>query len=141
LYRDLIYDRQIAQDVAASVSPYEEVATFLVVATARPGVPVEALESALLSHVDRLAAEGPAPADLERSRNRALMDYFSALQRLEPRADQLSMFTTYFDNPDGVAGEADVYRALTGEDLLEYAAGWWRESERVALTFVPRGES
>src|SRR4029077_18629049 len=54
LYRDLIYDRQIAQDVAASVSPYEEVATFLVVATARPGVPVEALESALLSHVDRL---------------------------------------------------------------------------------------
>jgi zinc protease len=141
LYRDLVYDRQIAQDVAASVSPYEEVATFLVVATARPGVPVEALESALLSHIDRLAADGPVPVDLERARNRALMDYFGALQKLETRADQLSMFTTYFDNPGGVAGEADVYRTLTGEDLFEYAAGWWREPERVALTFVPRGEA
>ena len=138
LYRDLVYERQIAQDVGASVSPYEAVATFLIVATARPGVPIETLEAALLQHVERAATELPDPEDLERARNRALTDYYSALQKLETRADLLSQFTTYFDDPAGVAGEADVYRELTGQDLLDYASRWLRDSERVVVTFVPR---
>jgi zinc protease len=141
LYRDLVYDRQIAQDVAASVSPYEKVATFLVAATARPGVPIETLEAALLEHIDRLAASPPAAADLERSRNRALTDYFSGLQKIETRADQFGMFTTYFDDPGGLAREAEIFGELTGREVQDYVTGWCRESERVVVTFVPRGEA
>ncbi|HVR98427.1 MAG TPA: pitrilysin family protein, partial [Thermoanaerobaculia bacterium] len=138
LYRDLIYERQIAQDIGASVSPYEEVATFLIVATARPGVAIETVEEAILQHVERMAAELPDPVELERSRNRALTDYYSALQKLETRADLLSQFTTYFDNPAGVVDEADCYREITGQDLQDYAARWLQPSERVVVTFVPR---
>ena len=53
LYRDLVYERQIAQDVGASVGPQECGGTFMLVATARPGVAAEALEEALLGHLAR----------------------------------------------------------------------------------------
>jgi zinc protease len=59
-YRDLVYERQIVQDVGASVSPYEEVASFLLVGTGRPGVSAERIEAALLEHVER-AMEAPLP--------------------------------------------------------------------------------
>jgi predicted Zn-dependent peptidase len=138
LYRDLVYDRQIAQDVGASVSPYEEVATSLVVATARPGVAIETVEEALLGHLAALAAAPPEPAHFERARNRALTDFYSGVQRLESRADLLSQFATYFDDPAGAAGEAQRYLDLTGEDLMDYAASWCQETERVVVTFVPQ---
>jgi zinc protease len=139
LFQDLVYNRQIAQDVGAYVSPYEEVATFMVIATARPGVAVETLESALFEHLDRAATELPSPADLDRARNRMLTEYYTALQKLDNRADLFSQFTTYFDNPGGIEWEIEQYQDLSAQDLRDFAARHLIESERVVVTFVPRG--
>ncbi|HEX9943676.1 MAG TPA: pitrilysin family protein [Thermoanaerobaculia bacterium] len=138
LYRELVYERQIAQDVGASVGPYESAGTFMLVATARPGVAVEELEEALLAAVARAAAGPPEPADLERARNRMLTDYYSGLQKLEGLADLFSQFTTYFDDPGGVAAEARRYLEITPQDIMDYAAGWCAETERVVVSVVPR---
>ena len=141
LYRELVYERQIAQDVGASVGPYESAGTFLLVATARPGVAIEELEQALLAAIARAASALPDPADLERARNRMLTDYYSALQKMDSLADLFSQFTTYFDDPAGVAGEAGRYLEITPRDLMEYAAGWCTEPERVVVSVVPRQAS
>ncbi len=138
LYRDLVYERQIAQDVVAYISPYEEVATSMVIATARPGVPIETVEEALLDHMGRAASEPPSAAEVERARNRMLTEYFGALQKLDNRADLFSQFATYFDDPAGVVGEADRYLELEAAELMDYAARCWNESERVVLRVVPR---
>jgi zinc protease len=139
LFQDLVYDRQIAQDVGVYISPYEEVATFMLISSARPGVPVETLEKALLEHLDRAATELPAPEDLERARNRMLTEYYTALQKLDNRADLFSQFTTFFDNPGGIEWEIEQYQEIEGRDLLDFASQHLVESERVVLTFVPRG--
>jgi len=138
LYRELVYERQIAQDVGASVGPYESAGTFLMVATARPGVAVEALEEALLAAVDRAAAAPPDGDDFERARNRMLTDCYSSLQKLDSLADLFSQFTTYLDDPAGVAAEADRYLELGAQDLMDYAAGWATEEQRVVVTVVPK---
>jgi len=141
LYQELVYERQIAQDVGASVGPYESAGTFLLVATARPGVAVEELEEALLGAIARAASALPDPADLERARNRMLTDYYSALQKMDSLADLFSQFTTYFDDPAGVSGEAGRYLEITPRDLMDYAAHWCIEPERVVVSVVPRQAS
>jgi predicted Zn-dependent peptidase len=141
LYQDLVYDRQIAQQVGAYISPYENVATFMVIATARPGVSPEALERALCEHLERAAASPPAPADLERARNRMLTEHFGAIQKLENRADLFSQHTTYFDDPAGVAREAAHYQEILPQDLTEYAASSFAPAERVSVWVVPRDKN
>jgi zinc protease len=138
LYRDLVYDRQIAQDVGAYVDPSEAVATFVVVATARPGITAETLTAALLEHLDRIATEPLAEADLERARNKVLTDYYSALQKLDTRADLFSQFKTYFGDPGGLAREIDLYRSLGSREVLDYAAAYLAPDERVRVAVVPR---
>jgi zinc protease len=139
LYRDLVYERQIAQDVAAHVAPYEEVATVIAVATARPGVPPEALEEALNAHLARAAAGPPDPEDLTRARNRALTEVYAGLQKLETRADLFSQCTTYFDDPGGIGREADRYLAVDDDDLVAAARQCWTPEDRAVVTVVPRG--
>ncbi len=138
LYRDLVYDRQIAQDVGASVSPYEKGGTFMMVATARPGVAIETLEEALLGHVAAAATALPDPVELERARNRLLTEIYSGLQKLDGVADLFSQFATYFDDPGGVAAEAGRYLEITPEELVELAATHCIESERAVVQVVPR---
>jgi predicted Zn-dependent peptidase len=138
MYRDLVYDRQIAQDVGASVSPYEKGGTFMMVATARPGVEVETLEKALLDHIAAAATTLPAPDELERARNRMLTDTYSSLQKLDGVADLFSQFATYFDDPGGVAAEAGRYLQIEPEEMVEAAAAYLTENERVVVQVVPR---
>jgi predicted Zn-dependent peptidase len=139
LFQDLVYDRQIAQDVGAYISPYEEVATFMVVATARPGVAVETLEQALHEHLDRAASELLAEQHLERARNRMLTEYYTSLQKLDNRADLFSQLTTFFDDPGGIARELEQYMDLDARELMDFAARHLVPSERAVVTFVPRG--
>jgi zinc protease len=141
LYRDLVYERQIAQDVGTSVSALERAATFLLVATARPGVAAETLEEALLEHLRRAGAEPPTAVDFERARNQIATDYLGALQKIDNRADMISQFTTYFDDPERINRDIDRYLQLDPADLQQAAAGGAQEGEQVVVHVVPRGEA
>jgi predicted Zn-dependent peptidase len=139
LYQDLVYRRQIAQDVSCYAFPTELSATFTAVATARPEVAPTVLEEALTEHLDACAAEPVADDDLERAQNLLLTAYYDELQKLDGRADLISQFTTLFDDPARVATEPDRYRELTAADLAACAAAHLRRDRRAVVTVVPRG--
>ncbi|MCP4658740.1 MAG: insulinase family protein, partial [bacterium] len=137
MYEDLVYRRQLAQDVGCYVFPTEAMATVAVIATARPGIDPEALENALCEHLERVAREPLADRRLERARNRLLTGHYGQLQTLDRRADLLSHFTTFFDDPTRVAGEASAYEQLTAEDLVAFAAQHCGSRQRAVVTVVP----
>jgi len=138
LYRDLVYERQIAQDVSAYVNPFEAVGDFMVIATVRPGVEPAAVEAVIHDHLARAAAEPPTAEELAGAQSRTLTDYWSALELLPNRADSFSQYTTYFDDPGRLAGEADSYRSVAAEELQELAARSLNPEGRVVVTVVPR---
>jgi zinc protease len=138
LYRDLVYERQIAQDVSAYVNPFEAIGDFVVVATARPGVEPAELEEALDRQLTRAAAEPPSPAELSGALSRILTDYWSGLELLSNRADSFSQFTTFFDDPGRLAGEAGRYRDVAAAELQELAARYLVREERAVVTVVPK---
>ena len=138
LYQDLVYNRELAQSVSASLLPMELTATFSIIATCKPGVSFETLEQAVLEHVDRAASELPSEAEVERACNQALNDYFRNLQTMDDRADLLSELTTYFDDPARINAEPDRYRRLTPQDLRSYAAEHWQAGQRAIVRCVPR---
>jgi predicted Zn-dependent peptidase len=141
LYRDLVYERQIAQDVSAYVNPFEAVGDFMVVATVRPGTEPAVVEAAIGDHLARVAAAPPTAEELAAARRRILTEYWSALELLSNRADSLSQYTTYFDDPGRLAGETDRYRSLAASELQELAAGYLGPEARAVVTVVPRSPS
>jgi zinc protease len=141
LYRDLVYERQVAQDVYAYVDPFEAVGDFMVIATLRPGVEPAAVEALIHDHLARAAGEPPTADELAGARSRTLTDYWSALELLTNRADSFSQYTTYFDDPGRLAGEAERYRGVAAEELQELAAGYLGPDARVTVTVVPKASA
>jgi predicted Zn-dependent peptidase len=137
LYRDLVWERQLAQEAACYVYPTEEIGIVLAVATAKPGVEPATLAAALGEHLAR-AARGVAPEDFERARNQTLAGLWGGLETLDRRADQLSMYTTFFDRPELAAREPERYAALTPEALSRFAADRLGPERGVEMTVVPR---
>ena len=82
---------------------------------------------------------GPARRD-GRPRAFALIeaDELGALQRVEERADRLSMYATYFDDPTLVNVEADRYRAVTAEQVSRFARERLGPDNRASLLYVPK---
>ena len=138
LYRSLVREQQLAQDVTTFAFPViGGAAIFTIWATARPGVGYEKLETALWSEVDRLAADGPSDDELERARNLHAAGVESSLERMSERADRLSMYACLFDQPERINTEVSRYEAIDAGRVREAMAGSLRQDNRLVLTYIP----
>jgi zinc protease len=138
LYQDLVHDSQIAQDVTAFLLPMELSSTFLLVATARPGVPLEQVEERLSGHIEAARTRPAADHDLERARNQVVTGVFDELQSVENVADLLSRATTFFDDPAAVDNEIEKYFDVDSGSVIEFAARHLSPDHAINLRIVPR---
>jgi len=138
LYRVLVRERQLAQDVTVFPFPIVGGASmFTLWATARPGVDPAQLEAAVLGEVDRLAADGPSDDELERVRNLHASAVESSLERISERADRLSMYACLFDDPERINAEVSRYLAVDAGRIRAAMSSTLRADNRLSLTFVP----
>ena len=138
LYRSLVREQQVAQDVTAFAFPLVGgSAIFTIWVTARPGVAPATLEAALWAEVDRLTADGPTDDELERVRNMHAAGVESSLERISERADRLSMYACLFDQPERINTEVSRYDAVDAGRVREAMNASLRPDNRVVLTYLP----
>jgi zinc protease len=140
LYRALVRERRVARAVAAFVLPLVTGAAAMIVrANVPPGHPPEPVEAAVLQELARIAGEAPGADEMERALTSVEARRMLELQKGNERADQLSMLTTYFDQPELINTELDRYRAVTADDVRRFAAEHLGADNRAVLTYVPQG--
>ena len=138
LYRSLVREQQVAQDVTTFAFPVIGGAAILTIwVTARPGIGHDALEAALWSEVDRLIADGPTDDELERVRNLHAAGVEASLERISERADRLSMYACLFDQPERINTEVSRYEAVAAGRVRDAMAATLRADNRVVLTSIP----
>lgn len=138
LNRRLVRDRRLAQDVVAYAFPVVVGAAMLVLwATARPGVPVDELEKALDEELLEMA--GVADNEVKRAVRLIEARQLSELQKVDERADQLSMFTCLFDDPGLINTELDRIRGVSATDLHAFAERHLDPARAATLIYLPKG--
>jgi zinc protease len=138
LYRSLVREQQVAQDVTTFAFPLVGgAAIFTIWVTARPGIAPAKLEAALWTELDRLTADGPSDEELERVRNLHAAGVESGLERISERADRLSMFACLFDQPERINAEVSRYAGVDAARVREGMAASLRPDNRVVLTYLP----
>ncbi len=69
LYKRLVYDLQIAQDVSAFQASQKQISSFEIVATARAGHSLPEIEKVVQEEIDRIKIEYPSKWEVERAVN------------------------------------------------------------------------
>jgi predicted Zn-dependent peptidase len=138
MYRRLVRDAKVAQDVAAFTLPLVAGASILAGwVTARPESTAATVEAMWHEEVEKLVAEPVTDDELARARALIESAELGALSRMEEVADRLSMFATYFDRPQLVNEQLGRYLAVDAEAIQRVAADVFRSDDRAVLTYVP----
>ena len=140
LYKSLVYEKQIAQDVTVTNQSLLLGSVFELQATAKPGVKLEDLQKAIDQELDRLRSQGPTQAELERARNLTETQMISGLERLGGfggLADRLNQYNQFLHDPGYLPKDLDRYNRATVDDLKQVAAEKLKTSARAVVFGVP----
>jgi predicted Zn-dependent peptidase len=138
LHHRLVREDRIAQDVVLFTLGFTGGASISAGwATARPGVAIELVEATLIEELERLGREPVTEDELARARALVETDELGALQRVEERADRLSMYATLFDDPGLVDRMLQRYLAVTADAIQDVAGTVFRADNRAVLTYLP----
>jgi predicted Zn-dependent peptidase len=113
LYRALVFEQRMAQDVFAYQGSQLLGSLFQVGATAKPGQDLDGITAAINAEMKRLATDGPTEAELARARNTHLADFYKGLDHLQTRADLLNHYQHVLGDPDGVSRDVARYEKTT----------------------------
>jgi zinc protease len=142
LDRRLVRTDRIAQDVALFSLGFIGGGSICAGwATVRPGVDVARVEAAFLEELDRLTTEPVTDDELARAHALVEAEELAGLQRVEERADRLSMYATLFDDPGLINRMLPRYLAVTPEAIRSVASDVFRADNRLVLTYLPEGPS
>ncbi|MEO5704473.1 MAG: pitrilysin family protein [Candidatus Limnocylindrales bacterium] len=140
LHRRLVREERLAQDVALfSMGLVAGASVTAGWATARPGVDLVQLEAAFWEELERMGREPVSDDELARAKALTEADELGALQRVDEKADRLSMYTTLFNDPGMVNSILKRYLSTTAEQIQAVCRDVFVADNRVVLTYVPAG--
>jgi zinc protease len=140
LYKRLVYDLQIAQEVTASQGSADLASTFQIFATARPGHTAAELQKVIDEELQKLQRDGPTLHELERSVNQIEASFYNRMERVGGfggKADQINAYFTDTGDPDWFNDDLGRYRALTPSNIGAAARQFLPLGARVELVVEP----
>jgi zinc protease len=136
LYKKLVYEKQIAQEVSAFQYSLMLGSAFAIDVTARPGQTPEAIEAAINEELDALRRDGPTQAEVDRARNQIETQIIGGLETLGGFggvADRLNAYNHYLGTPDYLEQDIQRYRAATPASVKQFAQDQLAPTARVVV--------
>ncbi|MBV9294274.1 MAG: insulinase family protein, partial [Acidobacteriaceae bacterium] len=127
LYKRLVYDDQIATQVAAYLDEREIGSQFVVVATARPGETLNNVENAVDEELARFLNDGPDSRELERIKMQSYASFVRGVERIGGfggKSDILATSQTYLSSPAGYKERLQHLEQATQESVRDAAREW-----------------
>jgi zinc protease len=128
LFKRLVYDEQIAQDVAAYEDSRQIASKFGIVATAKPGHTPEELLRAIDEELGKVQVSGIDDAELARARTAIVTTQAFGLEGVSGQANAINTFVHYTGDPDYLPRDIARYEAATTASVRD-----------AARTFLPLG--
>jgi zinc protease len=138
LYKRLVYDMQIAQDVSAYQNGERLAGYFQIIVTPRKGIAPARIDSLVRAELVKLQKDGITSRELARVQNSTRSDFLRSLATDLGKAELLNQYNYFVGDPDYVQRDAARYDAVTRADV-QRVARMYLGKPKVVLTVVPDG--
>ena len=119
LYKSLVYDKEIAQDVSAYQYSGKYAGHFMIIATAKPGVELSLLKEEIFKELENISTNGVTQKEIFRSKNGIKSSFIYSMQNIESLADQLNFYNFYLGEPNSFNFDLSRYENTTEEIIKE----------------------
>jgi zinc protease len=139
LYKRLVYDMQVAQDVSAFNNGQRLDGAFQIIVTPKPGHTPAEMAKLVNEELQKLMTEGATDRELARAQNSTRAQFLDRIASDLGKADQLNYYNYFVGTPDYARQDAARYDKVTLADLKRVASSYLSKP-RVTLTVVPEGK-
>ena len=138
LYRDLVYQRQLALEAGGDYSYFSiDPNLFWFWATPMPGQTPEKLEAELIAHMERLKTEPVTDEELTRAKNQMEAAFVYQEDSIHQRASMLARFELIGGFALKESFVAKI-RAVTAADLTRVARTWFGPDKKSVGVLLPK---
>ncbi|RCK72600.1 MAG: Protease, insulinase family/protease, insulinase family [Ignavibacteriae bacterium] len=144
LYKSLVYEKKIAQDVSAYNNSAEVSGSFGIVSTAKQGASLKEIEEVINNELEKVKLEGVSEKELELAKNETEANFIYRLQSLGGfggRTDQLNRYNIFVGDPGYFNKDLERYKKVSVEDIKRVANVYLKQNGKVVLSAVPRGKT
>jgi zinc protease len=117
LYKSLVFEKQIAQEIFGFQFSANYHGPFLIVATARPNIKLETLRHEIFNEIEKLLEDGIQDEEMERAKNSIKSSFIYSLQNLNRMADQINNYNCNLGEPNSFNFDISRYDEVTRDDI------------------------
>ena len=138
LYKKLVFDLQIAQDVSAFQYSGKFGGQFMVISTARPGVKLDQIKKIILEEIRDISIGEVLNKELEKSKNGIKAQFIYAMQNLDTVADYLNNYNHHLNEPNSFEFDLNRYNSVDKTSIVNAAQNYLTKPF-VELRIIPKG--
>jgi zinc protease len=139
LYKSLVYEKQIAQEVYAFQNGKELSGYFGIVVTGKENQSLKQV----FSELNKIVKKNVSKRELERIKNGVRANFMYSLQQLGgfgSKTDQLNAYNIFLGDPGKFNDDLDRYKKVTANDVKRVALKYLKDKPCVILSIVPEGK-
>lgn len=137
LYQKLVKGDESVVSIEGGVDERRGPSALYIFALPKPGEEVSKIREQIFDEIERISADGPTEAEMEKLRNSLCNDAVRGRQSTMYRAQRLAEFALYDSDPRLVDSELDHYLGVTAEDIRRAVSRYMDIENRVVLDIVP----
>jgi zinc protease len=137
LYRDLVKERGLAQELSVGLDERRGPDLFSFFVLCAPGRDPAEVRAAVDEWLDRLATEGIPEAGLARAKNIQRKRFLESIRTNLRLANELARYQLYWGDASLLLGELDRFAAVTVDDVKHAVGERLRRDNRVVLEVLP----
>lgn len=143
LYKSLVYEKEIAQDISVYQASSELSSTFNIIVTAKEGHTLEEIEGEVDAILKDALSNGITEEELQQAQITWEAAFVRGLERIGGfggRADKLNSYNIYLGDPGMLQWDMQRYSGATVADVMKYARRYIDLDGRAILYITPQGD-
>lgn len=137
LYKTLVFEKEIAQDVTAFQFSGKYGGHFTIVATVKPGKSIDEIKTKIFNIISDLIKNGISSKELEKSKTGIKSSFIFSLQNLDSLADHLNSYNFYLNEPNSFSYDLERYNKVEEEDII-HVTDKYLSNPYIELRVVPK---
>jgi len=138
LHQRLVERERAAVQVGTSLDQGFDPGLAWAYAVVPPGGDVARTEQLIDEEIERIAKDGPTPAELAKARNQVLAGFWRGLETISGKAQALGTYEVFHGDYRKLFDAPSVYEGITAEDVRLAAATVLRDDNRTVGILEPK---
>lgn len=117
LYKNIVFEKELAQDISAFHFSGRLAGHFMIIATAKKGKSIDTIKAEIFKELEKVRKYGTSDYELVKTKNRIKSGFIFSLQNIDTMANHLNYYNYFLNEPNSFQFDLNRYNEVNVEDI------------------------